>query len=59
MITSLQAPVGFSYIANTNDQVINIYVVDDATDYVYRYLADDYYAPASPASLGRIKALFR
>jgi len=59
VITSLQAPVGFCYDANTNGQVINIYVVDDATDYVYRFISDEYYSPASPASLGRIKALFR
>jgi len=59
VITSLPAPVGFSYIANTNDQVINIYVVDDATDYIYAYVTDEPYSAASPASLGRIKALYR
>ena len=59
VITNLQAPVGFSYVACVDGEVLDIFIVDDATDYIYQYMVDDYYNAASPASLGRIKALFR
>ncbi len=59
VITSLQTPVGLSYLATTNDEIPWIYVVDDATDYIYQYYTAEYYNRTTPASLGRIKALFR
>lgn len=59
VITSLQTPVGFAYSADTNGNIRIVWVVDDATDYVYMYYTDEYYTPAAPASLGRIKALFK
>jgi hypothetical protein len=57
IITGLEAPVGLSayaYITDTNPWN-GIYVVDAATKYVYR--CEDN-AAVTPASLGRVKALF-
>ncbi len=59
MITGIQAPVGFSGTwYGTPPYDVHLYVVDDATDRYY------YYTRASevvvcPASLGRVKALFK
>jgi hypothetical protein len=58
IITSLRSPVGFSYtwsMAPPYD--IFVYVVDDATNYFYNYVRDG--NAVAPASLGRVKALFR
>jgi len=59
VITGIQTPVGFSFWANTNDEIKWVYVVDDATDYIYQYYTAEYYNDAEPASLGKVKALFR
>ncbi len=56
VITNLQTPVGFSFEATTNDEYRFIHVVDDATDRIYFYWSN---TSVTPASLGRIKALFR
>ena len=58
-VITLQNPVGFSYWSNTNGQITLIFVVDDTTDYIYVYETDETYSSAAPASLGRIKALFK
>ena len=58
IITGIQTPVGFSYtwsMAPPYD--IMLYVIDDATDYYYIYRRDD--LAILPASLGRVKALFK
>jgi hypothetical protein len=58
IITGIQTPVGFSYLwfmAPPYDR--HLYVVDDTTDRYYFYCRDD--LGVFPASLGRVKALFR
>ena len=58
IITGIQTPVGFSYtwsMAPPYD--ISLYVIDDATDHYYFYHRDD--LAILPASLGRVKALFK
>ena len=58
VITGIETPVGFCidwYIQPPSD--VFMYLVDDATDRYYLYRR--WYAAVEPASLGRVKALFR
>ena len=58
VITGLQTPVGFSYTWGTLPPYDwHLYIVDDATDHYYFYWRSD--TAVFPASLGRVKALFR
>jgi hypothetical protein len=57
IITDIETPVGLSayrYINDTEPST-GLYIVDAATKYIYNYEDN---APVSPASLGRVKALF-
>lgn len=58
VIKDIQTPVGIDDIHTLGGQDIGyfIWVVDAATNYIYRY---DKWTPVEPASLGRVKALFR
>ena len=58
VITGIQTPVGIDEAHTTDSTDIGhfLFVVDAATNYIYRY--DDWVA-VEPASLGRVKALFR
>jgi len=56
VVSGIMTPVGFDYTALTDGWVDNIFVVDDATDRIYFYWND---TALAPASLGRVKALFR
>jgi hypothetical protein len=57
VITAIRTPTGFGNIALMVDgSVAGIYVADDATNYIYFYRNA---SPVAPASLGRVKALFR
>jgi hypothetical protein len=58
IITGIKTPSGLSFYEYMNDTPpsIGVYVVDAATKYIYK-CADN--APVTPASLGRIKALFQ
>ena len=58
VITGIQTPVGFSYawgMAPPYDW--HLYIVDDATDHYYCYIRS--VSAVEPASLGRVKALFK
>jgi hypothetical protein len=55
VVTAVQTPTGLGELSTTVDATF-LHVVDDATDFLYVYRSD---APVSPASLGRVKALFR
>jgi len=56
VIASIRSPTGFGNIAVTVDgSVVEVQVVDDATDYIYFYRDS---STVEPASLGRVKALF-
>jgi hypothetical protein len=55
IITTVQTPTGLGELSTTVDATF-LHVADDATDRVYVYRSG---APVSPASLGRVKALFR
>jgi hypothetical protein len=58
VITGIQTPVGFGYtwfMAPPYDYYL--YVIDDATGYYYFYVNES--SGVTPASLGRVKALFQ
>ncbi len=58
IITGLETPAGldgYEYIRD-NGASYGLYIVDAATKYIYNYEDD---AAVAPASLGRVKALFR
>ncbi len=58
VITGIQTPVGMDctlYIGGDQGNV-DLYVVDDASDHIYFYRRS---TAVAPASLGRVKALFR
>jgi len=56
VITGIKTPTGFGNIATmVKDYVVEVQVVDDATDYIYFYRS---LSKVEPASLGRVKALF-
>jgi len=58
IIAGIQTPVGLANTISTAPPYdIKLYVVDDATDYYYYYARES--GPISPASLGRVKALFQ
>ena len=59
VITGIQEPVGFSGLAYTAPPYdIELFVIDDATDrYYYYYRSSE--TSVAPASLGRVKALFK
>jgi hypothetical protein len=58
IITGIQSPVGFGYTAYTAPPYDKeLYVIDDATDYYYWYTRTS--EDIGPASLGRVKALFK
>ena len=58
IITGIQTPVGLGYTASTAPPYdILLYVIDDATDHYYCYVRSG--SGVEPASLGRVKALFR
>jgi hypothetical protein len=57
IITDIETPVGLSayeYINDTEPST-GLYIVDAATKYIYNYEDN---APVTPASLGKVKALF-
>jgi hypothetical protein len=54
IITGVQTPVGVDELSTTDGTFL--YVIDDATDYCYMYQSD---VTVAPASLGRVRALFR
>lgn len=57
IVTGMQKPVGLGYAAVTAPPYdIDLFVVDDATDYFYVYFN---VTGVEPASLGRVKALFK
>ena len=58
IITGIEEPVGLSAYKYINDTPpgMGLYVVDAATKYIYN--CEDN-APVTPASLGRVKALFQ
>ena len=57
VITGIATPVGADEEASTdNDYSVWLYVVDDATDLIYIYQKT---VGVAPASLGRVKALFK
>ena len=56
VISGITTPVGFDYTAITDGWVDQLFVVDDATDRIYFYRDS---SGVAPASLGRVKALFR
>jgi hypothetical protein len=56
-ITGIETPVGTDWEATTdNDYSVALFVVDDATDRIYLYNKT---IAVVPASLGRVKALFK
>jgi len=55
IVTAIQTPTGLDEMSSTFD-VTFLYVADDATDRLYVYQSG---VPVLPASLGRVKALFR
>jgi hypothetical protein len=55
LLTGIDAPLGLEEVSTWFDATY-LYVVDDATDRMYMYVSD---LPVEPASLGRVKALFR
>jgi hypothetical protein len=58
VITGIQTPVGLSGTTLTAPPYdIKLFVIDDATDYYYYYGRESGAVP--PASLGRVKALFK
>jgi hypothetical protein len=56
VISGISTPLGFDYTALTDGWVDNLFVVEDATDRIYWYRSESAF---EPASLGRVKALFR
>ncbi len=58
IITGIETPSGLSYYEYIQDNGASggLYIVDAATKYIYNYEDD---AAVTPASLGRVKALFR
>jgi len=57
VITGIETPVGADEEATTdNDYYVALFVVDDATDRIYFYNKT---VAVAPASLGRVKALFK
>jgi hypothetical protein len=57
VITGIETPVGADEDASTDfDYHVNLFVVDDATDRIYIYRKT---VVVAPASLGRVKALFK
>ena len=58
IITGIETPVGLSAYRYINDTPprTGLYIVDAATKYIYNYEDN---APVTPASLGRVKALFK
>ena len=57
IITGIETPAGFDAYQYINDTPpgMGLYIVDAATKYIYNYEDN---APVTPASLGRVKALF-
>jgi DNA-binding beta-propeller fold protein YncE len=55
LITDIASPLGLEEVSTWLDATY-LYVVDDATDQMYMYVSG---MPVGPASLGRVKALFR
>jgi DNA-binding beta-propeller fold protein YncE len=55
LITGIASPFGLEEVSTWLDATY-LYVVDDATDRMYMYHSG---LPVTPASLGRVKALFR
>jgi len=55
IITGIATPTGLDELSTTVDATF-LYIVDDATDRLYFYHSG---VPVAPASLGRVKALFR
>lgn len=56
VITGIDTPTGLDYDEEYADGNVDVWVVDDATDHIYYYYND---SAVAPASLGRVKALFR
>ncbi len=57
VITGIQTPVGIDDGYTVGQDIGRfIWVVEAATNYIYRY---DQWTGVEPASLGRVKALFR
>jgi hypothetical protein len=58
IITGIETPAGFDGYQYINDTPpgMGLYIVDAATKYIYNYEDN---APVTPASLGRVKALFQ
>ncbi len=58
VIRGIQTPVGIDERHTTDNTDIGyfLFVLDAATNYIYRY---DKWTPVEPASLGRVKALFK
>jgi hypothetical protein len=55
LVTGIASPLGLEEVSTWLDATY-LYVVDDATDRMYMYESG---MPVEPASLGRVKALFR
>ena len=55
LLTGIDSPLGLEEVSTWLDATY-LYVVDDATDRMYMYESG---MPVEPASLGRVKALFR
>lgn len=56
IIAGIETPCGLCGIGTTREPATLIYVADAATDYVYTYYNG---AAVEPASLGRVKAVYR
>lgn len=56
IITGMETPCGLCGIGTTREPATLIYIADAATDYVYTYYDG---AAVGPASLGRVKAVYR